>query len=81
MSNPKANQKQTIKAHLLTGASISTMQAYEVYKIVCLTSRISELRKQGLQIEQKRINGADTHWNVYWLDETTLSKMNSEVTQ
>ena len=79
MDKLKRSQKQTIKAHLLTGASISTMQAYEVYKIVCLTSRISELRKQGLQIEQKRINGADTHWNIYWLDKTTLLKMNSEV--
>ena len=74
MDKPKRTQNQIIKDHLLAGASISSMQAYEVYKIVCLTSRISELRKQGLQIEQKRINGNSTHWNVYWLSHDYIEK-------
>ena len=81
MDKLKRSQRQIIKDHLLAGASISSMQAYEVYKIVCLTSRISELRKQGLQIEQKRVNRDGTHWNLYWLDEATLLDMNSEVSQ
>ncbi|WP_201525938.1 helix-turn-helix domain-containing protein [Psychrobacter frigidicola] len=78
MDKLKTNQKQIIKTHLLTGASISSMQAYEVYKIVCLTSRISELKKQGLQIEQKRINGNGTHWNVYWLDSDYIDAYNAK---
>ena len=81
MDKLKRSQHQIIKDHLSTGEPISSMQAYEVYKIVCLTSRISELRKQGLQIEQKRINRDGTHWNLYWLDEATLSDMNSGVSK
>lgn len=78
MDNLKLNQTQIIKAHLLEGKPITTWQAIQLYRITSFTTRISELRKLGLQIEQKRIHSKGKYWNVYWLNsdyiETYISK-------
>ena len=68
MCKPKITQAQVIKAHLLSGKSITTWKAIQLYRITCLATRISELRRLGLQIKQERINSDGTHWQVYWLD-------------
>ncbi|WP_352259698.1 helix-turn-helix domain-containing protein [Psychrobacter sp. TB55-MNA-CIBAN-0194] len=68
MRKPKITQTQVIKIHLLSGKSITTWEAIQLYRITCLATRISELRRLGLQIEQERIDSDDTHWQVYWLD-------------
>lgn len=68
MCEPKITQTQVIKNHLLSGKSITTWEAIQLYRITCLATRISELRRLGLQIKQERVNSDDTHWQVYWLD-------------
>ena len=68
MCKPKITQAQVIKAHLLSGRSITTWKAIQLYRITCLATRISELRRLGLQIKQERINSDGTCWQVYWLD-------------
>lgn len=72
MCELKITQTQVIKNHLLSGRSITTWEAIQLYRITCLASRISELRRLGLQIKQERINSDDTHWQVYWLDSSYI---------
>ena len=72
MCEPKITQTQVIKNHLLSGKSITTWKAIQLYRITCLATRISELRRLGLQIKQERVNSDDTHWQVYWLDSSYI---------
>tara|TARA_R110000850_G_scaffold10842_3_gene37993 strand:+ start:93 stop:374 length:282 start_codon:yes stop_codon:yes gene_type:complete len=72
MCKPKITQTKVIKNHLLSGKSITTWEAIQLYHITCLATRISELRRLGLQIKQERINSNDTHWQVYWLDSSYI---------
>lgn len=72
MCKPKITQTQVIRNHLLSGKSITTWEAIQLYRITCLATRISELRQLGLQIKQERINSNDTHWQVYWLDSSYI---------
>lgn len=64
-----ATQTDTIKAHLMTGASISTWQAYESYQITCLAQRVHDLRKIGLEIQSKPTVKNGKRFNLYWLEE------------
>lgn len=62
-------QTDTIKAHLMTGASISTWQAYESYQITCLAQRVHDLRKIGMEIQSKSTVKNGKRFNLYWLEE------------
>lgn len=61
---------QTITNHLLAGQSISTWEAYELYRITCLAQRISELRSDGMPILSRTVktNKERGHYSVYWLE-------------
>ena len=63
-------QTATIKAHLLTGASITSFDAYRLYNITTLAQRIYEIRNSGLVIQSEQVYKQQFH--VYWLDEATL---------
>ena len=73
-------QVDTVKAHLMTGATITTWDAYRLYQITCLAQRIHDLRNSGLVIHSEIVTHNDKRFSVYWLDEATLLDMNSEVT-
>ena len=76
-------QIDTIRAHLMTGATISTWEAYRIYQITCLAQRIHDLRTAGLVIQSEMVTHNDKRFSVYWLDEATLLESelsNSEVT-
>ncbi|MDN3397673.1 helix-turn-helix domain-containing protein [Psychrobacter sp. APC 3426] len=62
-------QTDTIKAHLMTGASISTWQAYESYQTTCLAQRVHDLRKIGMEIQSKSTVKNGKRFNLYWLEE------------
>lgn len=64
-----ATQTDTIKAHLMTGASISTWEAYESYQITCLAQRVHDLRKTGMEIQSKPTVKNGKRFNLYWLNE------------
>ena len=85
VTNEQAPKTQidTIRAHLMTGATISTWEAYRIYQITCLAQRIYDLRLTGLAIQSEMITHNDKRFALYWLDKQTLleSKLsNSEVT-
>ena len=84
VTNEQAPKTQidTIRAHLMTGATISTWDAYRLYQITCLAQRIHDLRTAGLTIQSEIVTHNDKRFSVYWLDEQTLLESelsNSEV--
>ncbi|MGP5504521.1 helix-turn-helix domain-containing protein [Psychrobacter celer] len=76
-------QIDIVKAHLMTGATITTWDAYRLYQITCLAQRVHDLRTSGLTIQSEIVTHNDKRFAVYWLDEATLLEAqlsNSEVT-
>jgi len=76
-------QIEIVKAHLMTGATITTWDAYRIYQITSLAQRIHELRGSGLLIQSEMVKHNNKWFAVYWLDEQTLLESelsNSEVT-
>lgn len=65
-------QIETVRAHLMTGSSITTWDAYRLYRITSLAQRIFELRKAGLEIQSEMVTHNDKRFSLYWLDEATL---------
>jgi hypothetical protein len=51
----KESQNSRIKAHLQSGRSITPLEALYSYSCWALSSRISDLRKQGLNIKSELI--------------------------
>lgn len=68
-------QIEIVRAHLMTGQSISTYQAYDLYNITCLAQRIHDLRSAGLTIQSEIVTHNDKRFSLYWLDEATLLDM------
>lgn len=65
-------QIEIVRAHLMTGATITTWDAYRLYQITSLAQHIHNLRKQGLFIQSKIVTYNGKRFSVYWLDEQTL---------
>ena len=78
-SQAPKTQIDTVRAHLMTGATITTWDAYRLYQITCLAQRIHDLRSAGLVIQSEIITHNDKRFSVYWLDEATLLDSDSEV--
>lgn len=69
-----ATQRSTIKTHLMTGATISTWEAYERYQITSLAQRIYDLRKAGMTIHSKSTVKNGKRFNLYWIDEAASAR-------
>ena len=65
-------QIEIVRAHLMTGAIITTWDAYRFYQITSLAQRIHDLRSSGLVIQSEIVTHNDKRFSVYWLDEQTL---------
>ena len=76
-------QIEIVKAHLMTGATITIWDSIRLYRITSLAPRIHDLRNAGLLIQSEMIKHNNKWFAVYWLDEQTLLESelsNSEVT-
>ncbi len=62
-------QTDTIRAHLMIGATISTWEAYELYQITSLAQRVHELRRSGLDIKSEIMVKNGKRFSLYWLEE------------
>ena len=71
-TRPPKSQIDTVRAHLYSGATITTWDAYRLYQITCLAQRIHDLRAQGLTIQSEIVTHNDKRFSLYWLDEQTL---------
>ena len=64
----RQSQNAWVLGKLKAGAMLSSRNAVIEYGIQDLPKRISELRRQGNNIESVRVTGENrTHWNLYWL--------------
>ena len=68
---PKKSYKQIIHDYLLAGHSISTYEAFDLWQITCFLQRISELRAQGVVIQDKTIKRNGKTFKQYWIDQQT----------
>ena len=84
INNEQAPKTQIdiVRAHLMTGATITTWDAYRLYQITCLAQRIYNLRSSGLAIQSEIVAHHEKRFSIYWLDKQTLlnANLNSEVT-
>lgn len=64
-----ATQTDTIRAHLMTGATISKWDSYERYQITCLAQRVHELRRAGVKIQGKSVTENGKRFELYWIEE------------
>jgi len=58
-------QTETLLAHLLTGARITTYEAYAKYGITCCGQRFSDAKRMGWQIHSEKAKDGPHH--EYWL--------------
>jgi len=70
----KTSQNDRVLRHLQTFGKITPIQALQEYGIMRLASRISDLKKEGYEIERtfkRHVNkfGESTHYAVYELKE------------
>lgn len=65
----KQSYKQIILNHLLAGKTISTYEAYDLYDITCFLQRISELRADGVLIQDEMVKRNGKRFKVYWIDQ------------
>ena len=66
----KYSQQEQIKECLLEGNSITAMEALDLFGCFRLASRISDLKKQGLNIESRRV-----HKGEKWVSEYRLNQL------
>ena len=64
----KPSYKQIIHNHMLAGHSLSTYEAFDLWQITCFLQRISELRAQGVAIQDKTIKRNGKTFKIYWID-------------
>ena len=65
----KQKYKQIILDHLLAGKTLSTYEAYDLYNITCFLQRISELRDQGITIQDEWVKNNGKRFKRYWIDQ------------
>lgn len=66
---PKQNYKQIILNHLLAGRTLSTYEAYDLYNITCFLQRISDLRADGVIIQDEMIKQNGKRFKRYWIEQ------------
>ena len=66
---PKQTYSQIIMTHLMAGKNITNMQAYNEYSITCLAQRISDLRADGVIINDEMVKQNGKRFKRYWIDQ------------
>ena len=64
----KQKYKQIILNHMLAGKSLSTLEACDLYSITCFLQRVSELRDQGVLIQDEWVKSNGKRFKRYWID-------------
>lgn len=64
----KQSYKQIILNHMLAGNRLSTYEAFDLWQITCFLQRVSELRAQGVVIQDKTIKRNGKTFKTYWID-------------
>lgn len=75
---PKQNYKQIILNHMLAGNCLSTYQAFDLWKITCFLQRISDLRADGVIINDEVVKQNGKRFKRYWIDQSANSTSGGE---
>lgn len=74
---PKKSYKQIIHNHMLAGHRLSTYEAFDLWQITCFLQRISELRAQGVVIQDKTVKRNGKTFKQYWIDQPANTDNNA----
>lgn len=77
----KQSYKQIIHNHMLAGNRLSTYEAFDLWQITCFLQRISELRAQGVAIQDKTIQRNGKTFKQYWIDQPADTNNNANGVQ
>ena len=60
---------EAIKNHLLSGKRLTSLDAVRLFKTIKLTTRISEMRRDGLKINDEWLvnNKTKSRYKSYWI--------------
>ncbi len=72
----KQSYKQIIHNYMLAGNRLSTYEAFDLWQITCFLQRISDLRAQGVVIQDKTIKRNGKTFKQYWIDQPTDNNAN-----
>jgi hypothetical protein len=75
---PKKSYKQIIHSHMLAGNSLSTYEAFDLWQITCFLQRISDLRADGVIIDDEMVKQNNKRFKRYWIN-TPANNTDSEV--
>ena len=77
----KQSYKQIIHNHMLAGNSLSTYEAFDLWQITCFLQRISDLRAQGVVIQDKTIKRNGKTFKQYWINTPANTNNNANGVQ
>ena len=77
----KQSYKQIIHNYMLAGNHLSTYEAFDLWQITCFLQRISELRAQGVSIQDKTIKRNGKTFKQYWIDQPANTNNNANGVQ
>ena len=66
---PKQTYSQIIMAHLMAGKTITIWESIRLYQITCLAQRISDLRADGVIINDEMVKQNGKRFKRYWIDQ------------
>lgn len=66
------NQVKAVLAHLKSGQSITSMQAYELYRITRLSAKIFDIKAMGYNVQFIRHKTINSFGNRSWYKEYYL---------
>ena len=61
------NQTDSIMEYLLTGAEITPLEALTKFNCLRLAARVYDLRKEGVDIDERTERRGKKYWSVYKL--------------
>lgn len=63
------NQRERIYNYMKEHGSITSLECSDKLRITKLTTRLSEMRREGIKIASREENSKEGKYNVYWLEE------------
>ena len=63
------NQQQRIYGYMAQNGSITPMEAFRYLAITKLSTRIGEMKREGIRIGSEMVYGKDSRYMRYWLED------------
>ena len=70
-------KKDALRAAFLRGEKITPLIALERYKLLCLSQRVGNFRREGLPIKDQFVAGQP--YKIYWLEQQQPEQRSLEI--